>query len=153
MPSLVRRTEREILPPRRSRAWAAPRSGVPAGRVLVADPCADTVETTAELLRVWGYAVRTAASGPAALEATLADRPDVVLMELALPLLDGLQVGRRIRAWECRPTPLLVAVTGYGAERDRARSREAGFDCHLVKPVCPEVVRMWLVANCVPTGG
>jgi CheY-like chemotaxis protein len=121
--------------------------------VLVADPCTDTVETTAELLRAWGYGVRTAVSGHAALEAALADRPDVVLMELALPVLDGLQVAMRIREWAVGPVPLLVAVTGYGAERDRVRSREAGFDCHFVKPVCPEVVRMWLVANCVPTGG
>jgi CheY-like chemotaxis protein len=119
----------------------------------VADPCADTRETTAELLRVWDYAVRIAASGPEALEAALAERPDVVLMELALPLLDGLQVAVRIREWYGWFTPLLVAVTGYGAERDRTRSREAGFDCHLVKPACPKVVRMWLAANCVPTGG
>jgi CheY-like chemotaxis protein len=121
--------------------------------VLVAEPCADTRETTAELLRAWGYAVRTAASGPEALEAVLAERPNVVLMELALPLLDGLQVAIRIREWVAGPAPLLVAVTGYGAERDRVRAREAGFDCHLVKPVRPEVVRMWLVANCVLTGG
>jgi two-component system CheB/CheR fusion protein len=130
-----------------------PRREAVAGRVLVADPCADTVETTAELLRAWGYDVRTAASGPAALEAALAERPDVVLMELALPLLDGLQVAVRIREWAGGWVPLLVAVTGYGTQRDRARSRKAGFDCHLVKPVCPEVVRMWLVENCVPTGG
>jgi CheY-like chemotaxis protein len=94
--------------------------------VLVADPCADTVETTAELLRVWGYHARIAASGPEALEAALADRPDVVLMELALPVLDGLQVARRIREWPGGPTPLPVAVTGYGAERDRARSGRRG---------------------------
>src|SRR5688572_31201220 len=117
MPSPVCPAERGTLPVRHSRAWAPPRSGVCAGRVLVADPCADTVETTAELLRAWGYGVRTAASGPAALEAALADRPDVVLMELALPLLDGLQVARRIREWAGGPAPLLVAVTGYGAER------------------------------------
>jgi two-component system CheB/CheR fusion protein len=130
-----------------------PRREAVAGRVLVADPCADTVETTAELLRAWGYDVRTAAGGPAALEAALTDRPDVVLMELALPGLDGLQVAMRIREWYGWSTPLLVAVTGYGTGRDRTRSREAGFECHLVKPVCPEVVRMWLVANCVPSGG
>jgi CheY-like chemotaxis protein len=152
MPSPVRFAARKSLPTRRCGIPALGRTGAVA-RVLVADPCADTLETTAELLRAWGYAVRTAASGPAALEAALADRPDVVLMELALPLLDGLQVVRRIREGAGGSAPLLVAVTGYGAERDRVRSREAGFDCHLVKPVCPEVVRRWLVANCVPTGG
>jgi CheY-like chemotaxis protein len=101
------------------------------------------------LLHLWGYAVKTAASGPEALEAALADRPDAVLMELALPMLDGLQVARRLRQ-SGEPTPLLVAVSGYGSEKDRARSRDAGFDCHFVKPVCAEVVRLWLVANCVP---
>ena len=127
MPSPVCPAERGILPARHSRSWAPPRYGTRAGRVLVADPCTDTVET--------------AASGPEALEAALAARPDVVLMELALPMLDGLQVARRIREWAVGPVPLLVAVTGYGAVRDRARSREAGFDCHFVKPVCPEIVR------------
>ena len=153
MPSPVLRAGRKALPVRHSGVPILPRRAAVTGRVLVADPCADTLETTAELLRVWGYAVTTAASGPEALDAALADRPDVVLMELALPLLDGLQVARRIREQADEPAPLLVAVTGYGAERDRVRSREAGFDCHLVKPVSPEVVRVWLVANCVPTGG
>jgi CheY-like chemotaxis protein len=153
MPSPVRRAEREIVPARHSRASAPPRSGTPAGRILLADPCADTVETMAWLLRLWGYAVETAASGPEALEAALADRPDVVLMELALPRLDGLQVARRLRQSAGEPIPLLVAVSGYGSEKDRARSREAGFDCHFVKPVCPEVVRAWLVTNCVHAGG
>jgi CheY-like chemotaxis protein len=153
MPSLVRRAGRKTLPVRHSGMPIPPRREAVAGRVLVADPCADTVETTAELLRAWGYAVRTVASGPEALEAALADRPDVVFMELALPVLDGLHVAMRIREWYGWFTPLLVAVTGYGAERDRARTREAGFDCHFVKPVFPEVVRLWLLANCVPAGG
>jgi CheY-like chemotaxis protein len=105
------------------------------------------------LLRLWGYEVESAASGPEALDAALTDRPDVVLMELALPVLDGLQVARRLRQSGDGPTPLLVAVSGYGSESDRGCSREAGFDCHFVKPVCPEVVRAWLVANCVHAGG
>jgi len=150
MPSPVIRGKREIA--RHSRASAQSRSGIPAGRVLLADPCPDTVETMAWLLRQWGYAVETAASGLEALEAALADRPDAILMELALPMLDGLQVARRLRQ-SGKPIPLLVAVSGYGSEKDRARSREAGFDCHFVKPVCPEVVRVWLVVNCIHAGG
>jgi CheY-like chemotaxis protein len=74
-------------------------------------------------------------------------------MELALPMLDGLQVARRLRQSARAPIPLLVAVSGYGSEKDRVRSREAVFDCQFVKPVCPEVVRTWLVANCVHAGG
>jgi len=145
------RAKRQIA--RHSFVSAPPRSGVHAGRVLLTDPCADTVETMAWLLRLWGYAVETAASGPAALEAVLADRPDAVLMELALPVLDGLQVARRLRQSGGESIPLLVAISGYGSENDRARSREAGFDCHFVKPVYPEVVRAWLVANGVHAGG
>jgi CheY-like chemotaxis protein len=105
------------------------------------------------LLRLWGYAVETAASGPETLDAALADRPDAVLMELALPVLDGLRVARQLRQAGGGPAPLLVAVTGYGSEKDRARSREAGFDCHFVKPVCPDAVRAWLVANGVHAAG
>ena len=151
MPSPVLRARREIA--RHSRVSAPPRSGSAGGRVLLADPCPDTVETMAWLLRLWGYAVETAVSGPEALEAALADRPDAILMELALPGLDGLQVARRLRQSGGGPTPLLVAVSGYGSEKDRARSRQAGFDCHFTKPICPEVVRSWLMANCVPAGG
>jgi CheY-like chemotaxis protein len=135
MPSPILRATRKTA--RHSRASAPSWSGVSAGRVLLADPCPDTVETLAWLLRLWGYEVGSAASGPEVLEAALTDRPDAVLMELALPLLDGLQVAMRIHEWYGWFTPLLVAVTGYGSERDRTRSREAGFDCHLVKLACP----------------
>jgi two-component system, OmpR family, response regulator len=124
----------------------------PGDHVLLVDPCPDTVETMALLLRLWGYAVETVATGPEALEVALVDRPDAILMELALPGLDGLQVARRLRQ-SGGPIPLLVAVSGYGSAKDRARSREAGFSCHFVKPVCPEVVRAWLVANYVHAGG
>jgi CheY-like chemotaxis protein len=151
MPSPVLRAEREIA--RHSLASAPPRSGAHVGRVLLADPCADTIESMAWLVRLWGYAVETAASGPEAIEAAMGGRPDAILMELALPVLDGLEVARRLRQSGDGPTPLLVAVTGYGSAKDRVCSREAGFDCHFVKPVCPEVVRAWLVANCVRTGG
>jgi two-component system, chemotaxis family, CheB/CheR fusion protein len=153
MPSSACLVEREIVPARHPRAPAPPSYTASAGRVLLADPCPDTVETMAWLLRLWGYEVESAASGPEALDAALTDRPDVVLMELALPVLDGLQVARRLRQSARAPIPLLMVVSGYGGEKDRVRSRAAGFDCHFVKPVCPEVVRAWLVANCVHAGG
>jgi CheY-like chemotaxis protein len=119
----------------------------------LADPCRDTVESLAWLLGLWGYDVLTAATGPAALESALASRPDAVLMEIGLPDLDGWQVARRLRDGCGESAPLLVAVTVYGSERDRTRSREAGFDCHLVKPACPEVMREWLVTHCGHAGG
>jgi CheY-like chemotaxis protein len=153
MPSPVCVAEREIESDRHSRAQAPPVLTAPACRVLLADPCRDTVGSLAWLLRLWGFDVLAAATGPAALDAARTGRPDVVLMELALPMIDGLQVARRLRLSNGESTPLLVAVTGYGSECDRARTREAGFDCHLVKPVCPEVVRAWLAANCGHEGG
>ena len=110
-------------------------------RVLVADPCADTVESTAWLLRLWGHDVRGAGSGPEALEVARAYRPDAVLMEIGLPGLDGCEVARRLRQQDQARRPLLVAVTGYGRERDRQRTRAAGFDRHLLKPVDPEVLQ------------
>jgi two-component system, sensor histidine kinase len=150
MPSPILRATRKTA--RHSRASAPSWSGVSAGRVLLADPCPDTIETMAWLLRFWGYAVEAVASGPEALEAALADRPDVVLLELALPKLDGLQVARQLRRSAGGPSLLLVAISGYGSEKDRARTREAGFDCHFVKPVCPDALRAWLVSNCVYMG-
>jgi two-component system, chemotaxis family, CheB/CheR fusion protein len=109
--------------------------------VLVVDPCEDTVLSTSWLLALWGYEVRSAATGPAALEAARAYRPAAILMELRLPGLDGWAVARQLSQMGDRPARGLIAVTGCGSARDRARSRSAGFDCHLVKPVCPDVLR------------
>ncbi len=119
----------------------------------MADPCADTAESAAWLLRAWGFRVRTAATGPAALETALAHRPGAVVMEVGLPGLSGWEVARRLRQEYGRSAPLLVAVTGRGGEQDRARSREAGFDYHLVKPVCPAALRGLLVTGFADTGG
>lgn len=124
-----------------------------ARRVLVADPQADTVESTALLLRLWGHDVRCASSGPEALKAALAYRPDAVLMEMGLPEMDGCEVARRLRRREGAPQALLVAVTGYGGERHRRITREAGFDLHLVKPACPETLRELLAACNRKAGG
>jgi CheY-like chemotaxis protein len=134
--------------PARSPGHPAPREVKPltgpaqaTRRVLVADPCADTVGSTAWLLRAWGYDVREAGSGPEALEVARGYRPDVILMEIGLPGLDGCEVARRLRRQGAHSDVLLVAVTGYGDEKNRRRSLEAGFDCHLVKPVAPDVLQ------------
>ncbi len=144
-----------------SAARAGPRRAVPstrpaaarARRVLVADPHADTVESTALLLRLWGHDVRCARSGPEALRAALAYRPDAVLMEMALPEMDGCEVARRLGRREGSPRPLIVAVTGYGSERHRLLALEAGFDLHLVKPVSPEALRELLNTSQRQEGG
>src|SRR5205085_2775214 len=87
------------------------------------------------LLNLKGHEVRLAHDGPAALEAARAQRPEVVILDIALPGLDGYEVARRLREDETTRRAVLVAMTGYGQEDDHRRSRQAGFDRHLVKPV------------------
>jgi PAS domain S-box-containing protein len=106
-----------------------------ARRVLVVDDNRDAAESLAMLLRATGHEVRTAHAGPAALEAARAHRPEVVLLDIGLPGLDGYEVARRLRAEPGFKGALLVALTGYGQDEDRRRSQAAGFDLHLVKPV------------------
>lgn len=147
----VRRAGKRVAPGTRS--GAAPQAGPGAvGRVLVADRCPDTVESTKWLLRTWRHDVRGVGSGPEVLEAVEEYRPVAVLMEIGLPRLDGWQVARLLRQRGRRPPAWLAAVTGYGSALDRARSREAGFDGHFVKPADPEVLRAWLAVRC-GTGG
>jgi CheY-like chemotaxis protein len=90
---------------------------------------------TVRLLESYGYQVRTAHDGPSALEIALEYRPDVVLLDIGLPEMDGYEVAKRMRQDPALQKAVLVAVTGYGLESDRLRSQEAGFDHHLVKPV------------------
>lgn len=123
------------------------------GRVLVADPCPDTIDTTAQLLRLWGHEVVSVRTGPEVLEAVRAYRPEVVLMEIWLPRLNGWLVARRLRQQLGDSTPRLIAVSGCGTESDLARSREAGFDDHLVKPVCPDLLQSRLAGRHENTGG
>src|SRR5262245_33033826 len=108
-------------------------------RVLVADDCADTVRTLALILRRWGHEVATAADGVEALAAAAALGPDAAVLDVGLPGLDGYEVARRLRG-RFGPGLLLVAVTGYGSERDRELARQAGFDHHFLKPVDPLVL-------------
>jgi CheY-like chemotaxis protein len=111
-------------------------------RVLIVEDNADCAEALALLLRLDGHDVDTAGDGPTGLEKARDDEPDVVLLDLGLPGMSGLDVARRLReqgAW--RKAPLLIAVTGHGQEADRRRSAEAGIDLHLVKPVDPVQLR------------
>jgi signal transduction histidine kinase/ActR/RegA family two-component response regulator len=109
-----------------------------AHRILVVDDNVDAADSLAVLLRLMGNDVRTAPDGPAALEVARAYRPDVVLLDLGLPRMSGYDVCRRLREGHFANGPLIVALTGYGQDEDRRRTREAGFDCHLVKPVDPD---------------
>ena len=104
-------------------------------RILVVDDNVDSAESLAVLLRVTGHEVRTAHAGRAALEAARACVPEIVLLDIGLPGMDGYEVARRLRQDLGLADVLLVAMTGYGQDEDRRRSHEAGFNAHLVKPV------------------
>jgi PAS domain S-box-containing protein len=137
-------------PPRQQAPEAgAAASRAPAGslRVLVVDDNRDSAETMALLLRLWGHEAQPAESGPAALSLAENFRPHAVLLDIGLPGMDGYAVAQRLRALPGLDRPLLVAMTGYGQEHDRRRSREAGFDHHLVKPVEPDILRRLLGAT------
>jgi len=104
-------------------------------RVLAVDDSVDAVEFMAKLLRLSGHEVEVAYDGPGVLEAALAMRPDVVLLDIGLPGLTGYEVARQLRQEPSLKNTVLVALTGYGRESDRQRSKNAGFGYHLVKPV------------------
>lgn len=104
-------------------------------RVLVVDNNHDAADSMAMLLRMRGDRVHTAYDGEEALQALEAFQPNVVLLDIGLPGMNGYEVAQRIRARDGSAQPLLIAMTGWGQEEDRRRSREAGFDEHLTKPV------------------
>ena len=103
-------------------------------RVLVVDDNVDAAQTLADLLVMSGHEVRLVHEGLGAIAAAVAWGPNVVLLDIGLPGLNGFEVAKRIRLEAAHPAMLLVALTGYGQAADRQRSREAGFDHHLVKP-------------------
>lgn len=103
-------------------------------RVLVIDDCPDTAESFAILLGMWGHEVRTVPDGPAALALTEAYRPEVVLLDLGMPGMDGFQVARALRAAPAAASARLVCLTGHTQEEDRRRAIAAGCDDFLVKP-------------------
>jgi two-component system CheB/CheR fusion protein len=104
-------------------------------RVLIVDDSPDSVETLARLLRADGHDVYTAVDGPSAVAAVESIRPDVVFLDIGLPGMSGYEVAAQVRRTPSMAATLLIALTGYGQDRDRARALEAGFDHHLTKPV------------------
>jgi PAS domain S-box-containing protein len=103
-------------------------------RVLVVDDNHDAGDSLGEVLSHLGAEVRLARSGVEALQIVAEFRPRVVLLDIGMPGMDGYEVARAVRAGSPQPQPVLVALTGWGQEGDRARARDAGFDHHLVKP-------------------
>jgi PAS domain S-box-containing protein len=116
-------------------------------RVLVVDDNADAADTLAMVLGLRGYDVRVARDGPAALEAAREFLPQLVLLDIGLPGMDGYAVARALRSGPANGPLRLVALTGYGREEDRRRSAEAGFDDHVVKPIAPDELLQLLAAG------
>ena len=119
------RPELRLLPPAQRQA---------ARRALVVDDNVDSADSLATLLRVTGHEAITAHDGVEALATAERFRPEVVFLDIGMPRMNGYDAARRIRQQEWGRDMLLVAVTGWGKDEDRRRSREAGFDAHLVKP-------------------
>jgi signal transduction histidine kinase len=120
-------------------------------RILVADDNNDALESLATLLQLSGHEVYTAANGAVALESAEQHRPEVALLDIGMPKLDGYEVARRIRAQPWGAHITLVALTGWGQDSDRRRSQEAGFDSHLVKPL--DLDKLTDLLATLPTSG
>jgi CheY-like chemotaxis protein len=99
-----------------------------------------------------GYEAEVAADGPSALQAVLASQPDVVLLDIGLPNMDGWQVAKQIRELNGPKRPLLIAISGYAMQADRLRSKEAGIDLHLLKPANTVVLDSGAARHCVRYG-
>ena len=118
----------------------APPARLPPRRVLVVDDNRDAADTLSTLLRTLGVTVAVAYSGREALDAVATFAPDIVLLDIGMPDMDGYETSRRIRAQHANDT-VLVALTGWGQDEDLRQSRAAGFDHHLVKPADIERLR------------
>jgi len=105
--------------------------------VLIVEDLDDAAQSTAELLALCGHTVRVATCGAEALRAASEETPDVVLLDIGLPDMDGWEVADRMRARAIRKQPVVIAITGCGTQRDRYRSVDAGVDLHLIKPADP----------------
>ncbi len=124
----------------------------PACRVLVVDDNVDAADSLGMLLRLAGQEVRVAYDGPTALALAPEFRPQVVVLDLGMPSMDGFAVARRLREQPGFRDALLVALTGWGNEEDKRRTREAGFDHHMVKPADPAALQALLASVRGPDG-
>jgi CheY-like chemotaxis protein len=104
-------------------------------RILIVEDDDDTADCMAMVLRMHGHDVAVARDGPTALQMADANAPDVVLLDIAMPKMDGWRLAKELRCHTERKRPLLIAISGYGAPSDKSHSQEVGIDVHLIKPV------------------
>jgi CheY-like chemotaxis protein len=116
-------------------------------RVLVVDDNQDAAETLGYMMRLEGHTVAIAFDGPTALLEAEKLRPQVILLDIGLPGMDGYQVVRQLRAQESTRSAVILALTGYGQPEDRARAKASGFDDHLTKPIEPSLLMSVLRAH------
>src|ERR1700749_4007707 len=109
-------------------------------RIMVIDDNKDAAESMSMLFELWAHDVACAYDGRTALETAAKYRPHVVFLDIGLPGMDGYEIAERLRELPESTRTVLVAITGYGQDEDRRRSREAGIDHHLVKPVAPDTL-------------
>jgi PAS domain S-box-containing protein len=130
--------------------WTGPRPSGLATRVLIVDDNADALEMLAEMLRFQGYQTYAATDADSALALAREVQPTIALLDIGLPIIDGYELGHRLRAIPGLQDIELIAVTGYGQPSDHARSTAAGFVAHLVKPVDIEEIRRLLASMHAP---
>jgi CheY-like chemotaxis protein len=116
-------------------------------RILVVDDCEDAAVTMGMLARLWGHSAWIAFDGAEALRLAQVHKPDVVFLDIGLPKMNGWEVATRLRKMDGASSAFLVAITGYGLERDQLRSKEAGCDLHLLKPVPTDLLQQILIAR------
>jgi signal transduction histidine kinase len=134
----------------RPAAEPAPVATVPR-RILLADDNRDALESLAQLLELGGHEIHKAGDGVQALEAANRVRPELVLLDIGMPGMDGYEVARHIRSQPWGRATTLIALTGWGQETDRMRSREAGFDSHCIKPL--DLQRLYSLLESLPAHG
>jgi two-component system CheB/CheR fusion protein len=125
----------------------APTASTQKRRILLVDDNHDVAESLAMLLEFDGHQVLIAHEGTTALEIARAERPDVILLDIGLPGMSGYSVAQELRRNSNLARTMLIALTGYGQLQDREKSRAAGFDAHLVKPIDYETLRKLLAEH------
>ena len=128
----------------RQSAAETPAASAPGQRILVVDDNRDAADTLSTLLAADGFSVSTAYDGNSAVERFREQKPDVIVMDIGLPGIDGYEAVRQIRKEPGGKEILMIALTGWGQESARQQAAEAGYDHHLVKPVDLNILRGWI---------